>query len=125
MTKAFETSDRLPARPHFWLAQISTFLAALGVSHRFVDPFDLGDAPLRSIGFSKIHLFFIHVPAFFLMVARFMRNNYAECFWPRTLAIPAHAATGPFRLNWGVMLLACIGNEAIPQSACRGRLVSR
>jgi hypothetical protein len=89
-------SDKLRYRAYFWLMNASAFgaaflLAELAVS-RFtgVDYLGLPETIRPPILFTVVLL--ISLVPFILMVASFMRDDYAEGLWKRTLVVLAYCA---------------------------------
>ncbi|MBV7259950.1 hypothetical protein [Erythrobacter crassostreae] len=84
------TKAKLRFRAYFWLMDICLFFAAFGLVDWIIDPYDPGNAPGWYDILAVLVLFFNGLVPLFLMVAKFMRDDYAEGLWRRSLVILAY-----------------------------------
>ena len=120
-----ERPSKLPKdvryRAYFWLMNVSTVATAIGVVNTLASAFyDMGVPDLLpsswvlviGIPMAILNLF---VPTF-LVVARFMRDDYAEGLWRRAMLVVGHGvALGPIVLlaiAW--MVFFAVGPETPP-----------
>lgn len=93
-------------RLYFWLMDVCLLFAAVGLFDWFVDPYDPGNWPVWYLALAIVTMFFNGIVPLFLVLARFMRDDYSEALWRRSLVILAYgAAVGPVVLTlagWGI-----------------------
>lgn len=101
MNTAIEHKDPLRYRAYYWLLNLSFVFALIGFAEfltRFViekQGFGLEGAA-NSIAALIVAVFGYFLP-FFLMIARFMRDDYMEGLWKRTVIVLAYSvAVWPF-----------------------------
>ena len=92
MTDAETSTDPLRHRMYFWLMNVCLFFAAAGLVDGFIDPYDMDDAPAWYVAIGAVVLIFNGFVPLFLMVAKFMRDDYAEALWRRSLVVVAYGA---------------------------------
>lgn len=112
-------SEGLRYRLYFWLMNVCLFFAAAGLIDWLVDPFEAGEWPVWYIAFAAIVLPFNTLVPLFLMVAKFMRDDYAESLWRRSLVVMAYGvAVVPaliFAIPWILYLsFSALGLAAPP-----------
>ncbi|MCK0128429.1 hypothetical protein [Erythrobacter sp. F6033] len=108
MSTANPTKTKLRYRAYFWLMDICLFFAAIGLVDHIIDPYDFENAPTWYHIIAFFVIFFNGFVPLFLMVAKFMRDDYAEGLWRRSLVIMAYGVAiappimiiGPWVLYW-------------------------
>ena len=90
MTGSETRKDPLRHRVYFRLMDASLFFAALGLLDWFVDLYEDGNYPAWYLILGSITLAFNGFVPLFLMVAKFMRDEYAEGLWRRSLVVLAY-----------------------------------
>lgn len=100
-------------RLYFWLMDACLFFGIIGlvdfINSRFNGDFPEGAEPGWYIALAIVTLFFSFMVGPFLILARFMRDEYAEQLWNRTCnALVIIVTTLPFVIvlsTWSVYLL--------------------
>lgn len=93
MTKNADKSlDPLRHRLYFRLMDICLFFAAFAFIDWIVDPYTPDNAPVWYNALGAVVLVFNGFVPLFLMVAKFMRDDYAEGLWRRSLVVMAYGA---------------------------------
>ena len=94
MDKAQTSKGRLRFRLYYRLMDVCLVFAVIGAIDWFISPYDRPeDAPVWFIILAVFTLTFNFAVPFFLIVARFMRDDYAEALWRRSLVILGYGVT--------------------------------
>lgn len=103
MNDTSSTKTKLRYRAYFWLMNICLFFGFFGLIDYIVSPYDKPeDAPTVYLIFAIVTLFFNFLVPLFLVFSGFMRDDYAEGLWKRSLAVMGYcAAIGPLFLFLG------------------------
>jgi len=101
MNHTAEPKDPFRYRAYYWLLNLSFVFALIGLTE-FVTRFIIGErgfgleGTANSIAASIVALFGYFLP-FFLMISKFMRDDYMEGLWKRTVIVLAYSvAIWPF-----------------------------
>lgn len=79
-------------RLYFWLMDICLFFAAVGLIDWWFDIYEDGEWPLWYSIVGLVVIVFNGFVPLLLMVASFMRDDYAEGLWKRSLVVMAYGA---------------------------------
>ena len=123
MTENSNGKGPLRYRLYFWLMDACLFFAAIGLIDWIIDPYDLRDGPGWYMALGAVTLVFNGLVPLFLMVARPMRDDYAEGLWKRSLVVMAYGSAivppmliiGPWIL-YGIMSPLGYGPPAFYQA---------
>lgn len=120
MTRVQPAKSKLRFRLYFWLMDLCLFFAAIGfVDHVLGRMYDLTLMPeggLPYMIFSVLILIFNFIMPPFLILARFMRDEYTNQLWHRSITVLVYTITViPFFAWAGIWIhYAITGNAAAP-----------
>ncbi len=92
MTQHTARKDPLRYRVYYWLMDICLAFAAIGLIDWIIDPYEATERPLWYLVVGAVVLTFNGFVPLFLMVARFMRDDYTESLWKRSLVVMAYGS---------------------------------
>ncbi|MFL0356655.1 hypothetical protein ACI5KX_09240 [Erythrobacter sp. GH1-10] len=92
MNKTHRRDDPLRFRLYFVLMNICLFFAVVGLINWLVDPFQQENAPSWYMALVFVTSIFNGFVPLFLVVAKFMRDDYAEGLLRRCLVVMAYVA---------------------------------
>ena len=116
MDKAQTSKGRLRFRLYYRLMDVCLAFAVLTAVDWILSPYNSPkDAPVWYIILGVVALTFTFAVPFFLIVARFMRDDYAETLWRRSLVVMAYgAAIVPVVIlvaAWAVYYIVLLGTD--------------
>ena len=104
---------KLRYRLYFWLMNLCLVLGPVGYLLWLTEPYGPDNAPAWYVALFLTTNIFLGYMSLFLMLAKFMRDDYAEGLWRRTLVVMAYCAAivPPILFSGPWILFAILGGD--------------